>query len=162
MSKVLLVEPDKMLRHALSTALFPEFEIRAVQRFPDALPNDVDVVIVDAAALQALEPQSMPGVRSIVEWQLPVVLIERSKAIEPAAVKPCVRLTWPVAKDVLRGALAQCLNGRSNQKIARAAATPSKQAQSAPRRKEKPAPVPANDDGRFIELVDVVEEPSAR
>jgi hypothetical protein len=161
MSKVLLVEPDKMLRHALSTALFPEFEIRAVQRFPDAAPKDVAVVVVDAAALQALEPQSMAAVRKVAEWQLPLVWIEGAKATEPP-VKRCIRLSWPVAKDALRGALAQCLNGGSEAKVERAASTISKKTQSAPRRKEKAEPGAANDDGRFIELVDVVEEPSVR
>ena len=159
MTKVLLVEPDKMLRHALNTALFPEFEIRTVQRFPDAAPTDIDVVIVDAAALQKLEPKSVPAVRPAAEWQLPLVWIEGVTSMEPP-VKRCIRLSWPVAKDALRGALAQCLKDRSEAKVGRAASTIPKKIQSTSKRREKNEPIVANDDGRFIELVDVVEEPS--
>ena len=52
MSKLLLIEPDKMLRHAFMMALYADFQLQFIASLPEAAPKDFDAVIVDAAALQ--------------------------------------------------------------------------------------------------------------
>src|SRR5262245_57793620 len=101
MNKVLLIEPDKMLRHAFTLALFPEFPIHFADTWPDTAPKDFAAVIVDLAALRGPESMRARGIRAAAEWHLPIVWIDGGK---PVPIQPggrCVRLSWPVAKDEL-------------------------------------------------------------
>jgi hypothetical protein len=55
MSKILLVEPHKVLQQALALSLFPEHEVRIEESIDAAAIaglNDTDLLIIDAAALR--------------------------------------------------------------------------------------------------------------
>jgi hypothetical protein len=165
MSKVLLVEPDKMLRQAFIVALFPEFEIQVVDALPDVAPKDVDVLIVDAAARLKQDPESAPKIRVVAKWNLPIIWIDADRPAQNAHPAHFTRLNGPVAKDTLRRALAQCLMPPG---AAKAEEFPSAQAaKSAPRPKPKSKSKNTMDNASgesrtFIDLVDVVEEESGR
>ena len=150
MTKVLLVEPDKMLRHALAVALFPEFAINVMSRFPDAVPSDIDAVIIDTAALHGRESQAI--------IDLPVVCLDKNNVGGEAAIPRSVRLTWPLTREALRNAVAECLSAGARAKSDTPATTEAQKAAVPTARKGKKEASPKED--RFIELVDVVEEPN--
>ena len=150
MTRLLLIEPDKMLRHAFMVALSPDFQVECSEALPNTTPKDYDAVIVDAVALKARETKSARTLHTTQEWHLPIVWIEDGQATQTQPLDLCIRLSRPVAKEALRQALAQCLS-------------PSATPKSAERAKRK-APQPVDDApsaGNFIELVDVVEEETA-
>jgi len=163
MSKLLLVEPDKMLRQAFIFALYPEFEIQVFEALPDATPKDVDVLIVDASAWLKQDPESVPRIAAVAKWHLPIIWIDADPPAQNAKPAHITRLKAPVAKDVLRRTLAQCLMSPG---AAKADDVPSAHAaKSAPRPKPKSKNTMDNTSSEsrtFIELVDVVEEESAR
>ncbi|MGH7886739.1 MAG: hypothetical protein ACREPG_02660 [Candidatus Binatia bacterium] len=162
MSKLLVVEPDKMLRQAFTVALFPEFQIQVVDALPDAAPKDVDAVIVDASALQERDPDSARKIAASAQWHLPMIRIDGDQPAPASARDRWVRLNRPVAKAALLGALAQCLSataaGRSKDGSSSGAAQTTLETKRKSRKKPNNA---VSDRGHFIELVDVVEEDAA-
>jgi hypothetical protein len=152
MNKFLLVEPDKMLRHAFMVALYPDFQVQVLDALPKEAPKEFDAVIVDGTALKGRETHF------IAEWHLPMVWIGGDASMQLPPAERCVRLNWPVAKESLRQALAQCLSARATPMAKTAAgveaANPGVKAKRQAQKAAKDTP-PA---GKFIELVDVVEE----
>ena len=164
MSKVLLVEPDKMLRHAFIVALFPEFEIHVVDALPDAAPKDVDVLIVDAAARLKQNPESAPKIPAVAQWHLPIIWIDGDQPAQNAHPAHVTRLDGPVAKDTLRRALAQCLMSPGAVKVDGVPSAQAAKSAARPKAKSKSKNTLDSASGEsrtFIDLVDVVEEESA-
>jgi hypothetical protein len=162
MSEILLIEPDRMLRHALILALFPEHRVKTAPAVPDAV-KEFDLLIVDAAALQKQNLLSARERERLQAWKLPVLWFGADAALPESTRDRWVRLQLPLTKDVLRRALAQCLEA-SVKMIA--VATPAAQlpanaeASATPKaRNKKSAETGAGKS--FIELVDVVEEEPA-
>jgi hypothetical protein len=161
MSKVLLIEPDKMLRQAFMVALFPEFQIQAVEAIPDTAPDDFDALIVDAAALQERAPKSARMIRVVTGWHLPIIWIDGDQPGPASDPAQCIRLKRPVAKEALRRALAQCLSPSAAPKST-VSAEPVKTPLGKKTRTKKAVDIAAGGNRIFIELVDVVEEDAAR
>ena len=160
MSKVWLIEPDKMLRQAFTVALFPEFQIQVVEAIPDAAPKDVDALIVDAAALHE-QANSTRIVGAVTGWHLPIIWIDGDQPGQAPDPAQCVRLKRPVAKEALRRALSQCLSATAAPKST-VSAEPAKTPLGKKTRTKKAADNAAGENRNFIELVDVVEEDAAR
>lgn len=160
MSKVLLVEPDRMLRQAFTVALFPEFQIQVVEAMPDAAPNDADAMIIDAAALRE-RPKSARIIRAVTGWHLPIIWIDGDQPGPAPDQAQCVRLKKPVAKEALRRALAQCLSVTAVPKST-VSAEPAKPPLGKKPRSKKAVDIAASENRNFIELVDVVEEEASR
>jgi hypothetical protein len=159
MSNVLVIEPRKILQHAIAIALFPDHEARIVEALPQAASApDCDAVIVDAVALKEMNALSPQLASAMGEWNMPLVWID-GDAPEPPKSVNLVVVKRPV-RDELRAALATCL-GR--QLMLRASAKPVAQQGPASSsklilpRSARPAAAP-----QLIELVDVVEEAPAR
>jgi len=163
MSKVLLIEPDKMLRQAFTVALFPEFQLQFIDAIPDAAPKDFDAVIVDAAALHE-QAKSARIVRAVTGWHLPIIWIDGDQPGQAPDPAQCIRLKRPVAKEALRRALAQCMSATAAAKSINdgPSAEAMKTARRPKRKTKKAADNAAGEGEHFIELVDVVEEEAAR
>jgi hypothetical protein len=162
MIKILLIEPDKMLRQALTMALFPDFQINWAQKLPDSAPRGFDALIIDAAALREGEPMPKAAIERASKWNLPMVWLESGKSPQPALARRCVRVNRPLTKDALRSALARCLSGDA-EPISDESADSMRAAMDAKRKQPNSTKTEgAGDSGNFIELVDVVEEGIAR
>jgi len=152
MSKILIVEPHKMLRHAFAVALSPEHEIETAKVFPpsEALKG-ADVAIVDAASLR--ESGSAPDPSAAQSSRVPIIWIDDYPA---GAGENVFSLKPPVEREALKRAVAQCAQRFDKSEPA---ARPKGRAASAPRTKsqEKSSQPAAEDERKFIELVDVVE-----
>jgi DNA-binding NtrC family response regulator len=161
MSRILVIQPHKMLQHAFSIALFPEHQVQVMETIPDAAAlGDAELVIVDAAALKEMGLSLAKEFRSVQNWKIPTIWIdEQSEAQTPPRDK-WVRLSRPAEKDSLRKALAECLGsadvgkrpGNSQNKPA-ASARSTREEQQGPTSGTHP-------DDKFIELVEVVDESS--
>lgn len=158
MSKILLIEPDKMLRQAFGVALFPEHQVvQAIDAIPDTMPSDVDGVIVDVAALRMKTLLTDRAVRVVEACRLPLVWIDDEMGEPAPRRKQIVRLFGPIVKETLRHALAQCLgeSGRS-QHNAVTNARPAGAGRTRPKERRGGNNV-AGAPRTYIELVDVVE-----
>ena len=104
MSKVLVVQPDRMLRQAFTLALFPEHEVEMLHGLPGAAPTGVDAVIVDGAALKEFNSITAGELGAIQSWKVPMVWID-NEAASLADRETLVRLNRPVTKAGLQKAL---------------------------------------------------------
>jgi hypothetical protein len=163
MSRILLIEPDPILRHALTIALFPEHQVAAAAEVSDAATKDFDLLIVDAAALQERNLLSARERERLKAWKLPLLWFGPDAALPESDRDRWLRLQAPLSKEILRRSLAQCLGTSVDAKVIVAQtaplsveAPPSAQPKA---RKKKTAEV--NDGKIFIELVDIVEEEPA-
>jgi hypothetical protein len=159
MSRIVVVEPHKMLQQAFVAALFPEHQVSVSETIPDATA-DADIVIVDAAAMRRRGRLSAREVKEVQAWKVPLIWIDDEAASNGAPVASAIRLSAPVARDDLRAAAAQCVR----EIFAPLPAPAAKASRSVARLAEKTDPIesePPNaapSDKKFIELVDVIEE----
>ena len=164
MSQVLVIEPHKMLQQALALVLVPEHQARFFPALPaDATAGEIDVVIVDAAALEETAAPVAQTLATVLGWQVPTVLIEGTQGAPAAEHAALVRLRKPTGKEALLAALAQCLRsaaGASVESAATLAGRPKKPApkESVKQRKPKGSALSDQDRPGIIELVDAIEE----
>jgi hypothetical protein len=153
MSKILIVEPHKMLRHAFAVALSPDHEIEIAKAFPPPETlKGVNVAIIDAASLRESTGTS-PDLSSAKSWHTPIIWIDDKPA---GAMENLLCLKPPVDREALKRAVAQCTQPPDK----RAPASKAKsRAPSASKSKSPTQSLPsaAADEKNFIELVDVVE-----
>jgi hypothetical protein len=156
MSKILLVEPYKMLQHAFVAALFPEHEVKILENPPaaESFAAGADLVIVDAAALRTRKTLPADEVRR--PWQLPTIWIDNEPPTR-AGSSTIARLTLPLTREDLRAAVAGLLRA-----VVEPAANPAAgQAHSPEPRKQgaaKAKHAEPTDGKNIIELVEVFEE----
>ena len=153
MSKILIVEPHKMLRHAFAVALSPDHEIEIVKVFPSRETlTGVDVAIIDAASLRE-SSGTAPDRSSAEGWHRPIIWIDDQP---PGAAENLVSLRPPVDREALKRAVAQCT--QQPEKMAPANKPKSRTpAVSKNKSAAQSLPSASEDEQKFIELVDVVE-----
>jgi hypothetical protein len=162
MSHILLIEPDRMLRQAFTMALFPEHQLKVAHSIPESAPEKADVLIVDAVALQRLEPISAQQLCLLAAWKLPTIWVGGNQLIPAAIRDQVVAIEPPLVKEGLQRALAQCLGKTAILKRVGNAASARSETPSVAKPKAKRISDSAQKAGEsFIELVDVVEEVSA-
>lgn len=163
MSKILVVEPYKILQRAIGLTFFPEHEVQftgAVPEMSEFEPSSYDVVIIDAGALRETDTAGDLN-RRVQDWPIPVIWLEETvSAVAPVRDKLIV-LRKPIVRNDLLAALAQSQATGSTMPLAT-----STQHGERLRNKEtvtdtelKP---PSEEKGaQIIELVDVVEDEAA-
>ena len=96
MSRLIVIEPNVMLRYALAAALTPDHLVQFSAALPEASAlKNADAVVLDVATLrQSDKPVELDMVDS---WQLPTIWIDDR---EPAS--PPDRADWASLKVPLR------------------------------------------------------------
>jgi hypothetical protein len=167
MSRVLVVEPQKILQQAITLSLFPEHDVQLSVDFSDnaaAAARNFDLVIIDAAALREGNALSAPLLAMLPNWKVPTIWIQDGGAPPAPSGGRVVVLTRPLQKHDLQLAVVECLTTAATAKPNRTGVSdkgspvPSK-ATTDETRTARPSELP---DSRVIELVDVVEEESER
>jgi hypothetical protein len=161
MSKILVVEPYKILQRAIAISLFPEHEVQITDHLPEmnALEQrSYDIVVVDAGALRERTTVGELD-RCVQGWRIPTIWLEETISTVVPTRDKLVVLRKPILMNDLLSALAQCQEKRSTMSLARGSAEPSEKV----RGKEGLANAdlerhPKQEKARVIELVDVVEE----
>jgi hypothetical protein len=165
MSKILVIEPQKILQQAIVLSLFPEHDVRLSADFLEqATPGkDFDLVIIDAAALRQANALTEPLLGAVQDWKMPTIWIQDGGGPPVPRGGKFVALSRPIQKHALQSAVAECLatspiSTRNGPGKVSAERRPS----SSTTRAEEVTNAPASDvsEPRVIELVDVVEEES--
>ena len=155
MNTILVIEPHKMLQHAIALSLFPQYQTRMIAVVPASGEiQGIDAVIVDAASLReshGLTPQAMALLR---DWQVPMVWIDNADSSLVPAREKLIVIERPIGRQSLQKALAECLGESSK---------PAGEGNGPVRdEKERPTPYAVVDQtivqGGVIDLVDVVQE----
>ena len=111
MSKILVVQPYRMLQQAIGLCLFPQHQARMTSSVPEVTEiEEVDAAIIDAAALRETDAVSHAALRSIQSWAIPIVWIDTGDA-PPTPSDRVVVIRPPITKQNLERALDHCLGG---------------------------------------------------
>jgi hypothetical protein len=109
MSTILVIEPRKILQHAIALALFPDHDARMMTTIPETEAlRDCAAVIVDAAILRETDGLPAQATRTMEKWDTPMVWIDGDSPAPPNRHNLVV-VKRPVSRMVMREALAQCL-----------------------------------------------------
>ncbi len=148
MSRILLIEPHRVLQQALALSLFPEHDVR-VEASIDAAAvgglKEVDLLIIDTGALRTAGRFSPELQRALQAVNLPILWIdeeEKAPRRDRAAL-----IAPPIAAASLQSAVADLLSGTTRKAKNDSAQSPAGSADA-----------PAEADSQPIELVEVVEE----
>ena len=143
MSKILVVEPHRMLQQAIALALFPEHVVKIASAIPESSElTGFDAVIVDLGPLGEPDGAFAQGVRAVQSWKVPTVWVQGSSHEPTPQRENLIPIIAPIEKDVLLSVLAECLGTISKEKRL----DPSTR-----------APALAGD-SEVIELLEIVEE----
>ncbi len=110
MSKILLVEPYKILQRAIAVSFFPEHQVQVTEQVPEmsALEQrSYDVAIIDAGALREKNTAGDLN-RRLQEWRIPIIWLDENISTAAPVRENLVVLRKPIARNDLFAALARC------------------------------------------------------
>ena len=152
MSKILVIEPYRMLQQAIALFLVPAHVVQMCETVPESLPaNDFDALIVDGAGLREITGLDAKIIDRIQNWRVPILWIDKGESDAAPKGEKVVVASSPLDREALASALARCLG---NAVAARENGTPK------PRDKEAASSGNAAAAEKVIELVEVVEDAS--
>ena len=161
MSKILVVEPRRMLQQAIALVLIPEHEVRlsaAIPKAEDAVIQDYDILIVDAVALTEQDSLSGKQVGLVEQWGMPTIWIkDKDMGCAPKHDR-LFTVKSPIEKGAILSAVAECLKLPGVPADTDTVAPPralKDHSRTRPENKESEA---AGAGAPLIELVDVIEE----
>ena len=164
MSKILIVEPHKMLQKAMALIFFPDHEVKLVGHVPNSIAaiKTYDAVLVDAGALREVNALTQQTTRAIQSWVTPTIWMDDNPAKAPKRNK-LLALKKPVGRNELISSLAKCLGTRiqARPRIVEVSESGNSEAVKTPA-KGAPSLAVAKKHRPIIELVDVVEKTPAR
>jgi hypothetical protein len=159
MSKILVVEPYKILQRAIAVTFFPEHEVQITDQLPEMNASEqrsYDIVIVDAGALRERNTAGDLN-RRVQGWRIPTIWLEEKISTVMPTRDKLVVLRKPILKNDLVSALAQFQEKRSMLSLASGNAEVVEKAQGEEAFADAD-PEPEQEKAPVIELVDVVEE----
>jgi hypothetical protein len=160
MSKILIVQPHKMLRYAFAVALSSDYEIEISKAMPASEDlQGTHLAIVDAASLRECDLLTASELHAAQSWKVPAIWIDNDLKIQAPARDKWLRLNAPIDKETLKKTVAQCLGqSGANQPTSK---TKSRAPSPAPSKAKPPeaksSQSAADAEKKFIELVDIVE-----
>ena len=156
MSKILIVEPYKILQRAIALSFFPDHLVEVTEEIPDRSAieqRSYDVVIIDAGALRERNTAGDLN-RRLQDWQIPMILLEDNTSTVAPVRDNLMVLRKPIARNDLLTALSYCQ--------AKGSTIPPTDVGEKLRNREVLAASELKRDpehtAKIIELVDVVEE----
>lgn len=158
MGKILLIEPQKVMRQAISLYLFPEHDVVVEEHLKSANVEslkDYDLMIIDGAALREVGRLPSESIRAIQGCKTPVVWLEQDEASHSPKRDKLIILNKPIEREKFQSALNALLSSAAPSRTRKGSIADSvpKEGSVKKRAEELPqAELP------FIDLVDVVEE----
>jgi hypothetical protein len=167
MSRILVVEPQKILQQAIVLFLFPDHEVEVNENLAEKeipLVKDFDLAIIDAAALREVNTRGAQWSRTLQGWKIPTIWIEDASGAQAPSGNQFVVLGRPMEREALRAAITKCLGVSSTSK--RNGPTSSSATDKTDllgmTRVTDTADAPQVKGSPIIDLVDVVEEEPER
>lgn len=166
MSKVLLVEPQKILRQAISLALFSQHEVHVEEGLGAsqlAVLKDYDLLIIDGAVLREGKQLTPEITRAIQGCKTPTLWLEDEAASQTPKREKLLVVRKPIEREPFQTAVEDLLSGKTSprKEAGPAAATSAKPETSKRETRKRAAASPQQASFEFIDLVDVVEEKSS-
>lgn len=166
MSKILLIEPYKILRQAIGLSLVPEHEVQVDEGLsPDRVGcfDDYDLVIVDAAALREKGRLTAEVGDGIQTSKAAVLWLEDDESSEAPKRDKLVKIRKPIEKGSFQAAVSDLL---SSERVFEPKTAPGTAEATNPGKREKTTEkksAEASDQTafEFIDLVEVVQEESS-
>ena len=159
MSKIFIVQPHKMLRHAFAVALSPDHEVEISKTMPASADlQGSDLAIVDAASLRECSLLTASELHAAQSWKVPAIWIDNDLKIQAPTRDKLLRLKAPIDKETLKKTVTQCLGQSDANQPGPKTKSRAPAAASNVKPPETKSPQSAVDaEKKFIELVDVVE-----
>jgi hypothetical protein len=161
MSKILVIEPYRILQQGIAISLYPENDVQLKDTVPENLASsDFDAAIVDAASLRESNALDAAALRAIQGWKLPTIWIEDQASGQVPHRGQDLTLQRPIGRQALMAALRECLGPASGAKANAALAERSEGRRNSSKGTVKE--ITSGGAGRTepIELTDIVEEPA--
>lgn len=163
MGKILLIEPQRIVRQAISMALFQQHEVRAEQTLGAPLLaaiTEYDLLIIDGAALREDKQLTAELTRAIQDCKTQTLWLDDAGAAQAPKREKLLVLQKPIEKEPFHSAVEGFLSGETTPP---ARTRPSQAAEpKAPQGKREPKKKTAarleQGSFQFIDLVDVAEE----
>jgi hypothetical protein len=117
MNTILVIQPHKMLQHAIALSLFPQYHTRMTPVIPESGEiKDVDAVIIDAASLRETDGLTAQAMASLQGWKVPMIWIDSGDSLLVPTREKLVVVKKPIGRESLQKAVAECL-GESSKKV---------------------------------------------
>jgi len=164
MGRILLIEPQKILRQAISLALFQQHDVQVEESLGAAQLaslKDYDLLIVDGAALQESKQLNAEITRAIQGCKTPTLWLEEPGASQAPKREKLLVVRKPIEREPFQSAVDSFLSGETGPKKGARPASPVVGAKPpAPKQEtwKKADASPEQGSFGFIDLVDVVEE----
>ena len=153
MSKILVIEPHRMLQQAIALFLVPTHMFQMCETVPESLPaNDFDALIVDAAALRETTGLNAKIIDRIQNWRVPTLWIEKGESNAAPRGEKVIIIASPLDREALASSLARCLEN--------ATAVGENGAAKVRDLEKEPSTNVAGAAEKVIELVEVVDDAS--
>jgi hypothetical protein len=110
MSKILVVEPYKILQRAIALSFFPDHLVEVTEEIPDRSAieqRSYDVAIIDAGALRERNTAGDLN-RRLQDWQIPMIWLEDKMSTVAPVRDNLMVLRKPIARNDLLTALSCC------------------------------------------------------
>src|SRR5918995_1822897 len=110
MSKILVVEPYKILQRAIALSFFPDHLVEVTEEIPDMSAieqRSYDVAIIDAGALRERNTAGDLN-RRLQDWQIPMIWLEDNMSTVASVRDNLMVLRKPIARNDLLTALSYC------------------------------------------------------
>ena len=159
MSKILVVEPYKILQRAIALSFFPEHQVEVTEQVPEMSvleQRSYDVAIIDAGALREKNTASDLN-RRLHKWRIPIIWLEENISTTAPVRDNLVVLPKPIARNDLLAALARCQARGSTNPLTGAGEKLRNETISA----DTEIKADSEHRAQIIDLVDVIEEEAA-
>ena len=110
MSKILVVEPYKILQRAIAVSFFPEHQVEVTEQVPEVSALEqraYDIAIVDAGALREKNVAGDLN-RCLQDWSIPIIWLEENTPTAAPVRDKLVMLRKPIVRNDLLAALTRC------------------------------------------------------
>ena len=156
MSKILVVEPFKILQRAIAVSLFPEHQVQLTEQVPEMSAieqRSYDLAIIDAGALREKNTAGDLN-RRLQDWSIPIIWLEEASSTVAPVRDRLLVLRKPIVRNDLLAALARCQAQRPTFPPAEAG----EKLQNKTALVDTHVKPDSEQKATIIELVDVVEE----
>jgi hypothetical protein len=164
MAKILLIEPEQILRQAISLALFPEHDVRVEENLTTARLGSLEgyeLLIVDGAALRENEHPDKDLTRAVLDCKTPTLWLDDSGATQAPKKEKLLVMNTPIERELFRSAINDLLSGDAPPAKAATISSPAPAVKNQQARRETTdetaGPAEQGSFG-FIDLVEVAEE----
>ncbi|MFQ5682012.1 MAG: hypothetical protein ACE5HC_01960 [Candidatus Binatia bacterium] len=163
MGKILLIEPQKILRQAITLSLHPEHEVEAGDNFVSARSRALegyDLLIVDGAALRENDQLTAEFSRAIRKCKTPTLWLEDKETSHLPTGGKLIVMKKPIDREVFQSALGRLISSqRVSRKTSRSSAKGGTKGEKPEVvHKKKTEGASPQEAFQFIDLVDVVQE----